>query len=829
MRYKTLLIMGLVSAFCLFSACDDDKDVSASDSESCSGKNCDPDKCGKDCKKNNDDDEDEDDEDDEDDNDDKYPGKKDEHTGENTDFDGDTIPNVSDNCIEVANPDQADTNNNGLGDACDDEEEVFEDTDGDTIIDLKDNCRLVPNPDQADSNTDGLGDACSESEPVIEDMDGDTIPDSEDNCPRISNADQADSDGDGIGDVCTPAENPDVDGDTIPDAEDNCPDVPNHEQTDSDGDGIGDACAPEKPADADNDTIPDSEDNCPYVPNPDQADSNKNGVGDLCDTPDVKPDPFLPQIETGDGSPTSPFIIPVEGCVSGYKDTQDTSKSPNSLIDKYPNPNQTPETGPEYYYKFTLTKKSKVSIYLDSEPSNVDIDIQLLRNVNISNKTVPASDFINRSDNSITEQLDPGTYWIVADTYGDSTTKPGKYVLNVDITPFYAGTKEDPVLINCGEPLPAHFAFTESNSTATATSNVFNTYPGHENADESGPEVIYKFVLKERSRVVATIRKPEDAGADTDIHILSSLDPKLVTRGDFRAFATLDPGTYYLTADACQGKKGRYIIDLGVRPAALTGEYMFNDYILKAVAWLEKNWARRGYGSSAYTHDLKYGSEVVTKGPKAPLTMCVAAVAETILVAMDLYAQETGDTSVWNHLPKKSWASQSGSTIKGHIWCDNKIGSNGTGDALSSFGMGITVPFQELVPGSFINLNRSSGTGHAVVFLSFLDKNCKEHDTWDDSIIGFKSYSSQGNSTTGGFDYRYTHFEGKNFASGACSGKKTDACIEKLTNQDWLNTGVIYKPKYWLKTSHVQGTASFGKSAPLYFNAEKFNGITAED
>jgi len=40
------------------------------------------------------------------------------------------------------------------------------DTDGDGIPDAQDNCPLVPNPDQRDSNNDGIGDACSASTPT---------------------------------------------------------------------------------------------------------------------------------------------------------------------------------------------------------------------------------------------------------------------------------------------------------------------------------------------------------------------------------------------------------------------------------------------------------------------------------------------------------------------------------------------------------------------------------------------------------------------------------------------------------------------------------------
>lgn len=70
------------------------------------------------------------------------------------DRDIDLVPDAVDNCIGVANPDQADSDEDGLGDACDD------DIDGDGVANDIDNCPKVANPDQADANHDGIGDAC---------------------------------------------------------------------------------------------------------------------------------------------------------------------------------------------------------------------------------------------------------------------------------------------------------------------------------------------------------------------------------------------------------------------------------------------------------------------------------------------------------------------------------------------------------------------------------------------------------------------------------------------------------------------------------------------
>ena len=165
-----------------------------------------------------------------------------------TDNDGDGFDNEIDNCIDISNPGQHDTDGNGRGDAC----PLIADKDGDGVSDDEDNCPEINNPKQGDYDGDDVGNLCddtpcSDPDKVLDktedtcvyddnDSDSDGIADIEDNCPQTANSNQANLDEDDYGDAC-----------------DICPEYQNKEQTDY----VEENCR-----DVDIDGVPDFDDKC---------------------------------------------------------------------------------------------------------------------------------------------------------------------------------------------------------------------------------------------------------------------------------------------------------------------------------------------------------------------------------------------------------------------------------------------------------------------------------------------------------------------------------------------------------------------------------------
>ena len=107
----------------------------------------------------------------------------------------------------------------------------------------------------------------------------------------------------------------------------------------------------------------------------------------------------------------------------------DTSRSGIDEFDSYACAPSTSESGPEVVYRFTVSEPGLLALELTDMESGADVDVHLLASDS-------ASDCISRGHWVAGGFVEPGNYWVVADSWTSTAgvEYPGAYTLNAGFT-----------------------------------------------------------------------------------------------------------------------------------------------------------------------------------------------------------------------------------------------------------------------------------------------------------------------------------------------------------------------------------------------------------
>lgn len=128
-----------------------------------------------------------------------------------------------------------------------------------------------------------------------------------------------------------------------------------------------------------------------------------------------------------DGPETGTPSAPVEITAFPYSDLRYTAGAASSQIDSYACASSTDESGPEQLYTFEVATAGTLTLTV-SDDTYTDVDIHVL--------TAPSGDAcLDRDDSELSIYLEPGVYWISADSYVSSSGDlPGPYLLSGTFT-----------------------------------------------------------------------------------------------------------------------------------------------------------------------------------------------------------------------------------------------------------------------------------------------------------------------------------------------------------------------------------------------------------
>jgi len=221
-----------------------------------------------------------------------------------------------------------------------------------------------------------------------------------------------------------------------------------------------------------------------------------------------------------------------------------------------------------------------------------------------------------------------------------------------------------------------------------------------------------------------------------------------------------------------------------------------NRLIIASSELMVRTVAGRGYDrGSSFSEPLVYGQNTLQPSNSGK-TMCVAAVAEAVIRAMQAHSEETGNKRMYSDLPIVHWTKGALGNLRAHLYQYEGANSRGPGDAFERFGIGEKVPFEKLLPGDLLAFSRRK-SGHAVVFLGYLDRQGKSIDVFDASrVVGFRYMSSQGQGLpVSGIGYRNAYFLGVQ-GPYRCDRNVEDCGVLRRPS-DYLNGGRLWIPERW--------------------------------
>lgn len=270
---------------------------------------------------------------------------------------------------------------------------------------------------------------------------------------------------------------------------------------------------------------------------------------------------------------------------------------------------------------------------------------------------------------------------------------------------------------------------------------------------------------------------------------------------------------------------------------ACNSQVDFNGCIAATVEYLFADRRNRGYADTAFSRNLDYGPEKqAIKASNPPATMCVAAVSEVAIEALNFYYGATKSDRPFKILKAESWNKSRRTDIRSYIWeNEGDTKKRGAGHAFASFGLGEMVEFRNARPGDFLSLDRSKfrprvtwteqetkdwagkplvtfegqlgrwkASGHSTIFLGYLDKGLNPTLKYPGpDVVGFLYFSSQGSAApNGGFNYRWAIFRnakdsnGKGVCETASLSARMDCSLDGV-DRGSLRVGRLWNPAKW--------------------------------